>query len=255
MTLKQYLFMRKSMLFSAIIGALIFMTSCLGEVSSNYADTTFVYIDSDDVGTTYGKTISLYGASRAIVSNQMVLMNPNRFKIMAYKWEEEYGTKPLRLDGQIYQADYVQLTGEPIDVYQTYLRFTPLPEVEEHLSFLEVAPPIFAHSPKFMGDNWLFQFSYEIPKGQLGIVDFYKRDQTEELSTDVVIDLHLTHTGTPSGTTVERVTDYLALNMSSLRSQYVNSDKEELKIKFVYHLKDRTEPVESQAYTLMLKEN
>mgnify|MGYP006325150181 CR=1 FL=1 len=64
--------MKKSILFSAIIGALLFMTSCLGEVSSNYADTTFVYIDSDDMGTVYGKTIS--PMARVIISNEMMLM-------------------------------------------------------------------------------------------------------------------------------------------------------------------------------------
>ena len=43
--------MKKSILFSAIIGALLFMTSCLGEVSSNYTDPfIYVYIDSDDIG-------------------------------------------------------------------------------------------------------------------------------------------------------------------------------------------------------------
>ena len=245
--------MKKSILFSAIIGALLFMTSCLGEVSSNYADTTFVYIDSDDMGTVYGKTIS--PMARVIISNEMMLMNPNTIKIMSYSWDEENGTRPIMLSGQSYQADYVTLTGETVDIISTFLRMIEIPEVEEPLSFLDFKDPLFASTADFMGDNWIFQYSYEVPKGQTADVQFFKRTPTDENSSNVFIDVNLVFNGTPSGTAVERTTDYIALDMRMLRSQYANSNHEELKIKFVYHLKDRAEPIQSPTYNMLLKEN
>lgn len=245
--------MKKSILFSAIIGALLFMTSCLGEVSSNYADTTFVYIDSDDMGTVYGKTIS--PMARVIISNEMMLMNPNTIKIMSYSWDEENGTRPIMLSGQSYQADYVNLTGEVGDINHTSLRMIEIPEVEEPLSFLDFADPIFSSTADFMGDNWIFQYVCEVPKGQTASVQFFKRDPAAENSSNVFIDVHLTHNGTATGTTVERKTDYQVLNMSALRYEYLNSDLEKLDIKFVYHLKDRAEPIQSSTYSMLLKEN
>lgn len=245
--------MKKSILFSAIIGSLFFLTSCLGEVSSNYADTTFVYIDTDDMGTVYGKTIS--PMARIIVSNEMMLMNPNRIKIMSYSWDEENGKKPISISGQMFEADYVNLTGEVVDVEHTSLRMIELPEEEEPLSLLELADPLYSSTVDFMGDNWLFQYAYEVTKGQTANVQFFKRARTSENDPNVIIDVQIIHEGTPSGTTVERRTDYVALNMSVLRNEYSNSSVDKLNIKFVYHLKDRTQPIESPTYNMTLKAN
>ncbi|MBF6597341.1 MAG: hypothetical protein ITF98_03845 [Fermentimonas sp.] len=245
--------MKKSILFSAIIGALLFMTSCLGEVSSNYSDTTFVYIDTDDMGTVYGKTIS--PMARVIISNEMMLMNPNRVNIMSYSWDEENGTKPITLSGQMFQADYVNLTGEVVDVNHTSLRMIEIPEVEEPLSFSDFADPLFASTADFMDDNWVFQYVYEVPKGQTASVQFFKRTPDNQTSSNVFIDVHLTHSGTATGTTVEKKTDFIALNMSALRNEYSNTNIEKLNIKFVFHLKDRTEPIESKEYIMNIKEN
>jgi hypothetical protein len=193
--------------------------------------------------------------ARLIISNEMILMNPNRIKVMSYSWDEENGTKPITISGQMYQADYVKLTGETVDINNTSLRMTEMPEVEEPLSFLDFKDPLFASTADFMGDNWIFQYSYEVPKGQTAAVQFFKRTPTDENSSNVFIDVNLVYSGTPSGTDVERKTDYLALDMRMLRSQYANSNHEELKIKFVYHLKDRAEPIESPTYSMLLKEN
>ncbi|MDD4777737.1 MAG: hypothetical protein PHV53_05545 [Fermentimonas sp.] len=247
--------MKKSILFLTVIGAVLFMTSCLGEVSNNYADTSFVYLDNDDVGTVYGKTISLYSPARIITSNNMTLMTPGTFKIMSYSWDEQNGTKQLNVDGQAIPADVVQLSGDALDVRQTTLRMSQLPEIEDPKEFLEIAPPLFADSREFMGDNWIFQYSYEVPKGQSAYVEFYKRDDVAD-SDDIKIDANITFTGTPDGTALEKKTDYLALNMSQLRTMYEGTSTTETKklsIKFVYHLKDRDEPIESQPYMLSVK--
>ena len=251
--------MKKSILFSAIIGALLFMTSCLGEVSRSYTDPfIYVYIDIDNSDIVYGKPIigvnGMPPNAPLITANGMQKMNPGTIKIMSYSWDEENGTKPITISGQMYQADYVNLIDETIDVDKTSLIIMELPEVAEPLSFLEFASPILFTS-EFIGDNFLFQYSYEVLKGQTSAVQFYKREQTVVDSNDIIIDVHLTHTGAPTGTTVEKKLDFIALDMRMLRSQYANSNHEELKIKFVYHLKDRTEPIESPTYSMLLKEN
>ena len=247
--------MKKSILFLTLIGAVLFMTSCLGEVSNNYTDTTFVYLDNDDVGTIYGKTISLYSPSRIITANNMAMMSPGTFKIMSYSWDEQNGTKQLNVDGQSIPADVVQLTSDVVDVRQTTLRMTQLPEIEDPKEFLEIAPPVYADSREFMGDNWIFQYSLEVPKGQSAFVEFYKRDDV--VDSDVIkIDVNISYTGTPDGATLEKKTEFLALNMSQLRTMYEGTSSTETKklnIKFVYNLKDRDEAVESQTYTLTVK--
>ena len=119
--------MKKSILILSVIGLALFMTSCLEEGSSNYADTTFVYIDSDDTGTPFGKTISLYAPSRIITSNSMMAMQPDNVKILAYSWNEENGTSNIRVGGEIYTADNVVISDD-VDVDHTLLRMSELPK-------------------------------------------------------------------------------------------------------------------------------
>lgn len=245
--------MKKSILFSTIIGVLFFMTSCLGEVSNNYADTTFVYIDSDMIGTTYGKTISAY--PRLITSDEMMMMNPGTIKLLSYSWDESYGTRPLSLDGQTIQADAVRLSGDKVDVDQTYVILSELPEEEESESFLQLDDPVFSQSPEFMGDNWIFAYSYNLPKGQTAHVEFYKREDAEG-TNNIIIDIQLTFSGNAEGSTKERKTEFLALDMSSLRYQYEggsSTQTKDLNIKFSYNREDRTEPVLTQTFILQVK--
>lgn len=246
--------MKKSILFSTIIGALLFMTSCLGEISNNYADTTLVYIDSDMIGNTYGKTISAY--PRLIVSDEMMMMNPGTIKLLSYSWDEAYGTKSLSLEGQTIQADAVRLSGEKIDVDHAYLLLSELPEEEESESFIDVADPIFSQAPEFMGDYWVFAYAYNIPKGQTAHVEFYKREDDEGSQNNVMIDVQLTFLGSAEGTSKERKTEYLALDMSTLRYQYEggsSTDTKDINIRFSYNVEGRTEPVTTQAYILQVK--
>lgn len=234
--------MKKSILFTAIIGAFLLMTSCLKEGNSNYSYTTFVYLDSDDMGTVYGKTISPYFDTRSIISNEMLLMMPNRIKIMSYSWDEVNGTKPLRINGEVIQADYVTSTSESVDVDHTYLNMTELPEIEEPLEFIQLLSPLSAISPDFMGDYWIFEYMYEVPSGQSPVVEFYKREQDNPESDEVVIDVHLKHVS--SSTNIKANIHYVALNMSELRSEYENSGKEKIELKFVYHEKGKNDPIE-----------
>jgi hypothetical protein len=227
----------------------------LKALENNYSEVNFVYIVRDDLGVMYGKTISNYSPSRIITANNMALIPPGTFKIMSYSWDEQNGTKQLYIDGQLILADIVQVTSDVVDVDQTTLMMSQLPEIEDPKEFLEFAPPIYADSREFMGDNWIFQYSLEVPKGQSAFVEFYKRD--DEADSDVIkIDVNISYTGTPDGTAIEKKTDFLALNMSQLRVIYEGTSPTETKrlnIKFVYHLKDRDEAVESQTYTLTVK--
>ena len=249
--------MKKSILFTAIIGAFLLMTSCLGEVNNSFTDQlVYVYIDTDNSGTVIGKTIPDENqrppSTSLITANEMQMMSHGTIKIMSYSWEEENGTKTINIDNNVYQAHYVNLIDQTIDVNTTNLKIMEIPEVEAPLSFLEFASPILL-TTEFIGNYFIFHYYYEVPKGQTGDVQFYKRDQTVENSNDIIIDVHLTHNGTPTGTTNERKLDFKALDMSVLRSQYLNTDIKELKIKFVYHQKDRSDPIVSQSYTMILK--
>ena len=88
--------------------------------------------------------------------------------------------------------------------------------LKEPLSFLDFADPIFSSTADFMGDNWIFQYAYGAKESD-SLCSVFKRDPAAENSSNVFIDVHLTHSGTATGTTVERKTDYQVLNMSALR--------------------------------------
>ena len=246
--------MKKSILMSAIIGALFLMTSCLGEISNSYEnEIAIVYLDVDDMGAIYGKTFPLNSNSmRYIVSNDMIISDT--FKLMMYSWDEDNGTKLLNIGGQSFQADLVRLADESLDIDTKILRYIPLPEEAEPNSFLELTPFLMSNSAKDIGDKWLFQYSYEITKGLTPNVEFFKRNSVEG-SENVVIDVHMSHSGNADGATVEQKSSFVALNMSGLRNEYSNTNIEKLNIKFVYHLKGKAEPVESTTYNMLLNVN
>lgn len=235
--------MKKVILFLSVIGVTLLMTSCLGEGSNNYTDSSFVYVDTDDRGTTYGKTFSRYSPTRFIIHSSMMTMNPGTFKAMAYGWDEENGTTAIIIDGQTVQVDNVQLLAEVVDITRTSLNMTELPEPEDPKGFNEIATPLYSDYKDFMADHWVIEYAYTAKKGQKANVEFYKRD--EEVNGEIIIDVHLTLSGTPDGDSDVGYADAIALNMSQLRA--MNSAKEELKIKFKYYKKGSgdAEPVET----------
>lgn len=94
-----------------------------------------------------------------------------------------------------------------------------------------------------MRDYWIIEYGYSAKKGETGRVEFYKRDELNEKG-EIVIEAHLTLTGTPDGTTVEKRGDAVALYMGQLRSLAEGSQDKKLKIRFAYYKNkgDNTEP-------------
>ena len=238
--------MKKVILFLSVIGAILLMTSCLGDTTNNYTDSSFVYLDMDDRGTTYGKTFSRYSQTRFITSNSMITMEPGTFKFMAYSWEEESGVTQITVDGQTVLADNVQLMSEPIDINRTTLRMTEFPGVDDPVGFDDILSPLYADSRYFMDDYWVIEYNYTAKKGQRGQVEFYKKDELNAAG-EIVIEIHLTISGTPEGDSSVKNGDAIAVNMSQLRA--MNSGKEELNIRFKYYKNnnsDEPEQVDSQ---------
>lgn len=236
--------MKKVILFLSVIGATLLMTSCLGEGGNNYTDSSFVYLDMDERGQIYGKTFSRWsGYSRVITTSSMLTMDPGTFKFMVYSWDEANGTAPITVDGQSFQADIVQLADKVIDISQKSLNMGGIPVVEEPVGFDEILDPLYSNSKSFMRDYWIIEYGYSAKKGETGRVEFYKRDELNKKG-EIVIEAHLTLTGTPDGTTVEKRGDAVALYMGQLRSLAEGSQDKKLKIRFAYYKNkgDNTEP-------------
>lgn len=228
--------MKKVILFLSVIGATLLMTSCLGDTTNNYTDSSFVYLDIDQSGQIYGKTFSRYSPqSRVITSNAMMTMDPGTFKFMVYSWDEANGFAPITVGGQTFQADVVQFADKVIDISKTSLYMEELPEVEDPVGFDEILAPLYSEAKSFMNDYWVIEYAYTAKKGETGRVEFYKREELNE-NGEIVIDIHLTLTGTPEGTTDEKRGDAIALNMAQLRAMAGGSSaSEELKIRFKYY--------------------
>ena len=246
--------MKKSILILSVIGLALFMTSCLEEGSSNYADTTFVYLDSDDSGTMFGKTISLYSPSRIITSNSMITMQPDDIKILAYSWNEENGTSNIRVDGEVYTADNVVISDD-VDVDQTILRMSELPEVEEPVSFIEMMRPLYANSKEFMGDKWIFQYGYAAESGKKPHVEFFKRAEENEQG-EIAIDINLTSVDSSDSSQTGNRAGYVVVDMTPLRmyAEAGSSSGEKIKIRFYYYVDGDLIP-STNAYELTIGEN
>lgn len=213
------------------------MTSCLGEVSSNYTESAFVYLDRDDMGQAYGKTFSRYSQARLITSNSMMSMQPGSIKFMGYSWDEKMGNTPLMIGGQTnYFADNVEFVPDVVDITSNYLHFSELPESEVHAGLNELTHPLYADSRDYINDFWVFEYSCYLKKGETANVEFYKRNQKNDKG-EVVIDVHLSITGTPEEQTAKIYVDAVAVNMSQLRSMFEGTDNT-LSIKFKYYKSD-----------------
>ncbi|MDR2815334.1 MAG: hypothetical protein LBB62_01320, partial [Proteiniphilum sp.] len=188
--------MKKLILFLCVIGATLLMTSCMEEGSNNYTESSFVYLETDDLGNTYGKTFSRYSPMRFITHSSMMAMQTGTFKVMAYSWSEENGTTPLMVSGQNVQADNVQPISKVIDIPRTLLTMKELPEQENPTGFDEIVAPLYSDYRNFMGDHWVIEYSYTAKDGEEASVEFYKREGETEKG-EIVIDIRLTLSGTP----------------------------------------------------------
>lgn len=241
--------MKSKFLLLALLGIGLLLSSCLGEGSRNYAESSVAYIVQDDISfVIYGKTLT----GRVITSQQMQLMQPGTFKFLTYSWDEENGTTPI---GEI-QADNVNVSGDPVDVGSTTLNMNEGPVQNEPRHFAGIDPPFYARDKYYLGDHWLFQYAYESKKGETAVVQFYLNDNPEADENEINIDVQLTFTGTPeAGSSTTTKTDIIALNMAPLRAAYEGTSQtttKELKIIFQYYLKGQEEPIDSQIYRMTI---
>jgi|SRR5690554_404135 hypothetical protein len=239
--------MKSKILLFALLGVSVLMSSCLGEGSRNYSESSVTYIAMDDFsGKTFGRTLT----GKTIISNEIQLMQAGTFKFFTYTWNEEDGTTPI---GEIL-ADNVIISGDPIDVSRTTVNMSEGPVQEEPRKFVGIDPPFYARDKFYLGDYWLFQYAYESQKGETAVIQYYVTDDPEANEDEINIDIQLTFTGSPeAGSSTTTKTDIIALNMTPLRAEYEGSSQtstKELKIKFQYYLKGQEEPIKSQSYAM-----
>lgn len=245
---------KTTLLLLGIIGMTLSLTSCLEGGSRNYDENSVVYLAMDNTsGRIYGKTIS----GRLITSAGMQLMMPGSFQFLRYSWTEEYGYTTIE---NSLQADNVTIVGDPIQISRVPLRMNQQPpQVETPLKFVGIDSPVYAEDKAYLGDHWLFQYAYEIKKGQTASVNFYYMEDEEASENDITIVIDLTITGEPdAGASTTTKTDIIALDMSQLRDMYEGSSTtttKELKITFQYYMKGQDQRIDSQVYRMKVKGN
>ena len=242
----------------SLIGVTLFMTSCLEEGNQNYSETSVAYIAADiATGRVYGRTIS----GRLITSPTMQLMLPGSFQFLRYSWVEEDGKTPISVSAtstEVYQADNVVLTGDPVPIQRVPLLVNQdPPQVENRDKFVGIDPPVYATDPIYLGDHWLLQYAYEAKRGESANVNFYYTEDPEAAENEITIVIDLAITGEPeAGSSATTMTDIIALNMSQLRAMHEGSsttNTKELNITFKYYLKDRDQIVDSPVYRMTVK--
>ncbi len=236
---------KTTLLLLGIIGLTLLLTSCLEGGSRNYDENSVVYLAMDNTsGRIYGRTIS----GRLITSAGMQLMTPGSFQFLRYSWTEEYGYTTIE---NSLQADNVTIVGDPIQISRVPLRMNQQPpQVETPLKFVGIDSPVYAEDKAYLGDHWLFQYAYEIKKGQTASVNFYYMEDEEASENDITIVIDLTISGVPdAGASTTTKTDIIALDMSQLRATYEGTSAtttKDLKITFQYYMKGQDQRIDSQ---------
>lgn len=234
--------MKKVILFLSIIGTTFLMTSCLGETSNNYAESSIVYITTEGM-TTYGRTLS----GRFIIAPQLQLEEPGSLHLMSYSWDEERdGNTQV---GQ-FIANNVIIQGETREVHRTYLSSGTLPEVEEPNKFTHDLQPVPLGYEEFIGDFWVFEYVYKAREGESAAVSFYLDSEASDVDADeAVIDVHLEIVGEPDDEddSPTDVVDIIALDMSQLRDMYEGTSEtstKRVKVQLRYYRENSSDKVE-----------
>ena len=247
--------MKRRILLCGMIGMALLLTSCLDEGSQNYDETSVAYMATDiATGRVYGRTLS----GRLITSADMQLMFPGTFQFLRYSWTEEYGTTPISISPtstDVFQADNVVVTADPVEINRVSLRMNQEPPVvETQKNFVDIDKPVYAADKIYLGDHWLFQYAYEAKKGESAAVNFYYMEDPDAAENEITIVIDLTITGEPeAGSSVTTKTDIIALNMSQLRAMYEGASQtntKELEITFQYHQKGRDQIVNTPVYQM-----
>ena len=250
--------MKRTILLSGMIGMALLLTSCLEEGSRNYDETSVAYMATDmETGRVYGRTLT----GRLITSANMQLMYPGSFQFFHYSWTEEAGTTPISMSStstDVLQADNVAIIGDPVEINRVSLRMDEEPPVvETPKKFVGIDPPVYAADEIYLGDHWLFQYTYEAKDNDDVAVNFYYREDPEASENEVTIFIELIIEPKPNdSSSVTRKTDIIALDMSQLRARYEGTSQtntKELMITFKYYQGESNQIVNSEVYRMTVQ--
>ncbi len=222
------------LLFSVMIFGLT-LTSCLPGGTHSFTEPSIVYITQSE-GTIFG--ISLY-SQRPITSPEIITYTPGTFKGITYSWEESFGYSPI---GIAQNAAYnVKIQGDVVDIDKTDI----IPRPEDYAggnSFTGFGVNSYNKMGLLIDDMWLFQYSYKGKEGQIPIVEFFQRDFYGTESTKTIeFDVKLSLEGTPKENATEKTIErYISIDMSPLRSKYLQegSGNEKIDLKFHFNYND-----------------
>lgn len=231
--------MRKVILFLSIVVSSFMVTSCL-DGNRNYSEPSVVYIATEGF-TTYGRTLS----GRFISSPQIKMMMPGSLHLMNYSWDEEYGSTPV---GD-YLADNVVVAEGHKELTRISLFTGTPPEVENRAKFTHDLQPLGLGMEQFIGDYWVFEYGYKAREGETSNVRFYlDLDASDIEKNEAVIYVHIEIVGEPKDETKSptQAVDYVALDMSQLRSMYEGSSEtsaKAVKVQLKYYRENSTDEV------------
>lgn len=228
--------MTKKLSLLLMLSAVLFLSSCLDSGSNSYIGSEeFSYVTrSQSTGTVYARTLAGY----MITSPKIQQLNPGSGAFLTYQVTEE--TEKVALENNLV-AYKVDLGAEPVSIDKTLLFHDGAPDAPV-VKFESLMEPVFARNDYF-GDLWLFPYTYSIKKGENVKIYFYKADkeQIENTTADVFIDVRLVKTGTPEDGATEKIEGkYITVDMSSLRMIFADEADAagNLNIKFRYYRSD-----------------
>lgn len=236
--------MKKITLLLSIIGATLFMSSCLEDGETAYSGVPLSYITTSEMGVTYALTIE----GLPITSPEIKMEYPGTFVYIDYSWSESQNT--ITEEG-IHNAT-VNKISDPLD--QATLNTVDAPELETELPLGGLQN--VGYGGVYFGYHWILAYSYEKGDGTKKAIKFYHNIE-EGSENEVIVDVRLENT---IGTVDKDQTDVLvAVNFKQLNDYYAaemsNSDAQKnLKVYFRYWIEksDGTlEEVKTPQYYLM----
>ncbi len=227
--------MKKIVLICSILTMGFMLSSCLDSGDQSYTGVMqFSYVTMDNSGFIYARNEGGF-----ITSESIRMLSPGNCYFLSYTWNSENGMTQSDDGFNIFN---VLLTDEPEPVPSTTLVMSDAP-AEAGTPFYKFSSPYYS-SDKYFGDFWAFSYQWKKKKGEEARVDFYKSSETTETSGEILIDVRLSKTGTPTETTETIENGIIAVNMSYLRNLLQTSGETETKdvpIRFRYYIKGQSE--------------
>ncbi|MDD4379350.1 MAG: hypothetical protein PHN83_05340 [Dysgonamonadaceae bacterium] len=229
--------MKKIVLICSILTMGFMLSSCLDSGDSSYTGVMeFSYVTMDNSGLIYARS-----EGGMITSPQIKLLDPGKCYLLSYTWSSENGTTSSVDD---FLISNVVLTAEPVQVPSTMLILQDAPKDDIGTPFTSFSRPYF-HPGIYFGDFWAFSYQWKKKEGETASVEFYKSTEDTGNPDEVMIDVRLNKTGTPTGTTEKTESGRIAVNMNPLRLLLGSSSGTQTKniyLRFRYYREGQSEP-------------